>query len=414
MSRVWRIAVLLFWSVPAFSMPQFLQAFRDDPFRNPAIDGCGTCHVSPQGGGPRNPFGLAFMANGERITPLFRAQFPDHFIYPLSRVNDRLTIHFSDPDKKQIVTETDGMRSLVDVAATTVNGQPAGTAAAPAPPPPAAASLAAATSEIPVDPYAREGVFFGSNIVNLPDGKPLKAGEVDFLIGHRFLQDVDSAGPGALAGFDSPAWITFGGRVGLTDRISVGAQRSNFFRSLEDRTPIEINGAFQISRQKDTVPITLQLRGGVEGTQNFTDIYRPFFQVVATRTFADRVSVAAVPTFAYNTRGNAVIDQNLQNGVVLGVPIFGANHKNTQALGIGVGIRFWPTASIVGEYIPRLYGFKGELQDHPGLSVGLQKSTNRHTFELVVGRQVVMTAAQYSYQGTRSFRIGFNIFRRIR
>src|ERR1051325_10203324 len=207
MSRIWTIVVFLVWSIPAFSMPQFLQAFRADPFRNPAIDGCGTCHVSPQGGGPRNPFGLAFMANGERITPLFRAQFPDHFIYPLSRVNDRLTIHFSDPDKKQIVTETDGMRSLVDVAAT--------------------------TSEIPVDPYAREGVFFGSNIVNLPDGKPLKAGEVDFLIGHRFLQDVDSAGPGALAGFDSPAWITFGGRVGLTDRISVGAQRSNFFRSLE-------------------------------------------------------------------------------------------------------------------------------------------------------------------------------------
>jgi hypothetical protein len=265
------------------------------------------------------------------------------------------------------------------------------------------------TSEIPVDAYSREGVFFGSNIVNLPDGKPLKAGEVDFLIGHRFIQDINSAGPGALGGFDSAAWITFGGRVGLTDRISVGAQRSNFFRSFEDRTPVEINGAFQISRQKDTVPITLQLRGGVEGTQNFTDIYRPFFQVVATRTFADRVSVAAVPTFAYNTRGNAVIDRS-----VVGIPIFGANHKNTQALGVGVGIRFWPTASIVGEYIPRLYGFKGELQDHPGLSVGLQKSTNRHTFELVVGRQVVMTAAQYSYQGTRSFRIGFNIFRRIR
>src|SRR5207247_1552620 len=108
-------------------------------------------------------------------------------------------------------------------------------------------------------------------------------------------------------------------------------------------------------------------------------------QVVATRTFANRVSVAAVPTFAFNTRGNALIDQSL------GIPVFGADHKNTQALGVGVGIRFWPTASIVGEYIPRLNGFKGELEDHPGLSVGLQKSTNRHTFELVVGRQVVMT-----------------------
>jgi hypothetical protein len=48
------------------------------------------------------------------------------------------------------------------------------------------------------------------------------------------------------------------------------------------------------------------------------------------------------------------------------------------------------------------------------LSVGLQKSTNRHTFELVVGRQVAMTAAEYAFQGTDTFRIGFNIFRRIR
>ena len=408
MNRILAITFFLLWTVPAFSMPQFLQAFRTDPFRNPSLDGCGTCHVSPQGGGPRNPFGQAFMANGERFTALFRAQFPDHFNYPVTKISDRLTIHFSDPDKKQIVTETDGMRSLVDVAATTVNGQPASTAAAP-PPPPEAASLAASLAPaIPVDPYAREGVFFGSNIVNLPDGKPMKAGEVDFLIGHRFLQDINSAGPGGLAGFDSGAWITFGGRVGLTDRISVGAQRSNFFRSNQDRTPVEINGAFQVSRQKDSVPLTLQIRGGVDGTQNFTNIYRPFFQIVATRTFADRVSVAAVPTFAFNTRGNALLDQSL------GFRVFGADQKNTQALGVGVGIRFLPTASIVGEYIPRLNGFKGELENHPGLSVGLQKSTNRHTFELVVARQVVMTTADYSYQGTRSFRIGFNIFRRIR
>src|SRR5205085_3951456 len=141
----------------------------------------------------------------------------------------------SDPDKKQIVTETNGMKDVVDVAAVTVNGQPAGTTAAPALARAAVATRAQATSESPVDPYSKEGAYFGSNIVNLPDGKPLKAGEVDFLIGHRFSQDISSAGPGALWGFDSGAYITFGGRVGLTDRISVGAMRSNFFRSFQDQ-----------------------------------------------------------------------------------------------------------------------------------------------------------------------------------
>lgn len=409
MNRLLAFAIFFSWTLPAFSMPQFLQAFRADPFRNPAIDGCGTCHVNPEGGGPRNPFGQAFMANGERITTLFRAQYPDHFIFPVSKVNDALTIYFSDPEKKQIVTEAAGTKSVVDVAATTVNGQPAGTAAAPGAPPPSAAAFTAATTPVsPVDPYSKEGAYFGSNIVNLPNGKPLKQWEVDFLIGHRFLQDINSAGPGALWGFDSGAYITFGGRVGLTDRISVGVLRSTFFRTFEDRTPIEFNGAFQVSRQKDTVPITIQLRAGLEGSENFTNLYRPFVQAVATRTFADRVSFTAVPTFAWNTRGDAITDQNL------GIRTFGISHRNTVALGVGVGIRVLPTVSVVGEYIPRLAGFEGEVQNHPGLSAGLQKSTNRHTFELTVGRQVVMTTPAYSYQGVRSFRVGFNIFRRIR
>ena len=405
-NRITTIAIfLLLGSVPAFSMPQFLQAFRADPFRNPAVDGCGTCHVNAEGGGPRNPFGQAFQSAGEHFTPLLRAQFPDRFIYPVSKVSDRLTIHFSDPEKKQIVTETDGTMTLVDTAATTVNGQPAGTPSAPAQAPATVASASLAeTSKVPVDPYSREGAYFGSNIVNLPNGKPLKRGEVDFLIGHRFLQDISAAGPGGLWGFDSGAYITFGGRVGITDRISVGAQRSNFFRSFQDRTPIEFNGQFQISRQSAEVPITVQARLGVEGSQNFTDLYRPFLQVVATRTFKDRVSLTAAPTFAFNTRNPETFLR----------PVFGFQHRNTQALGLGVGIRFLPTVSLVGEVIPRVHGFRGEVKDYAGLSVGLQKSTNRHTFELVVGRQVVMTTAAYAYQGTDTFRVGFNIYRRIR
>src|SRR5207244_3540500 len=126
MTRIWGITIILLCGVPAFAMPQFLQAFRGDPFRNPAVNGCGTCHLSAEGGGPRNAFGQAFQSSGEHFTPMLRAQFPDRFVYPVSKISDSVTIHFSDPDKKQIVTETDGMKSLVDVAAVTVNGQPAG------------------------------------------------------------------------------------------------------------------------------------------------------------------------------------------------------------------------------------------------------------------------------------------------
>lgn len=406
MRRLLALFVFVCSSAPAFAMPQFLQLYRSDPFRNPAVDGCITCHMSPQGGDARNAFGQAFENGGETITPMLRAQFPDRFVFPTSRAGGAMTIYFSDPENKQIVVESAGVKNLVDAANKTVNGSPAATANAAAAPAAQTFASRSGKPEIPVDTYSREGAYFGSNIVNLSNGKPLKQGEVDFLIGHRFGQDVKSAGFDALGGFDSFATITFGGRVGLTNRLSVGVQRSNYFRNAQDQKQIEFNSALQISRQSDSVPITLQGRAGIEGAQNFHSLYRPFVQLVATRTFKDRVSFTLEPTFAFNTR----------NSQTFTAPelLYGANHKNTQALGVGVGIRFLPTASIVGEYIPRLGGFRGERKDYAGLSVGLQKSTNRHTFELVVGRQEVMTVAEYAFQGTDTFRIGFNIYRRIR
>ena len=93
---------------------------------------------------------------------------------------------------------------------------------------------------------------------------------------------------------------------------------------------------------------------------------------------------------------------------------FGEDHNITISLGIGAGIQLFPSTSLVGEYIPRLWGFEGELYDRPGVSIGLQKSTFRHTFELVVGRQEVMSTSRYAVQGNDTFKIGFNIYRRVR
>src|SRR5205809_74935 len=155
-----RLAIVLFLSgsAPAFAMPQFLQMFRSDPFRNPAFDGCNTCHMSPEGGDARNMFGQAFESAGERITTLLRAQFPDRFIYPVSKVSETLTIHFSDPNNKQVVVEAGGMKNLVDVERKTVNDTPAVFPSAPAAATSAVSGTQAAErrSEVPVDPYARQ------------------------------------------------------------------------------------------------------------------------------------------------------------------------------------------------------------------------------------------------------------------
>jgi hypothetical protein len=414
MTRFLALIVVLLFCVPAYAMPQFLQLYRSDPFRNPAVDGCITCHMSAQGGDARNPFGEAFDAAGFQITPMLRAQFPDRFVYPISRVSDALTIHFTDPDKKQLVVEAGGTKNLVDVDRTTVNGNPSTNTTSPriiATP-----DSQATQSEVPVDQDAREGAFFGTNIVNLPNGKPQKGGGVDFFIGHRFGQDIKSAGLGRLFGFDTGAAITYGIRAGLSDRVSFYVYRTNL--ALDQI--ISLGSTVQATRQDATMPVTLQLRGGVDGVRNF-GLYRkennprdrqysPLIQVVATRTFKDRFSVTAVPMFVFNTRNEEL--HNAANSI-------GIDHNHTISLGIGAGFRFLPTTSIVGEYIPRLWGFKaGDLdfspKDQERISVGLQKSTFRHTFQLVVSRQFAMTPARYAVQGRDTFHIGFNIYRKLR
>src|ERR1051325_2057208 len=94
MRRFLAIAFLFVSSLPAYAMPQFLDLYRNAPFRNPSVDGCNTCHMSPQGGDARNAFGEAFDRAGFQITPLLRAQFPDCFAYHVTQVGFNLRVYF--------------------------------------------------------------------------------------------------------------------------------------------------------------------------------------------------------------------------------------------------------------------------------------------------------------------------------
>jgi hypothetical protein len=371
--------------------------------------------MSAQGGDARNVFGEGFAAANYRITPMLRAQFPDRFTYPILRVSDALTVHFTDPGRREVVVETAGMKSLVDVERTTVNGVPATQTTSPTRIVTPQVSQDA-PSEVPVHRDAREGAFFGSTIVNLPNGKPVAKGGVDFFIGHRFSENISSAGLAGLFGFDSAAAVEFGAQFGVTDRLSFSAFRTNV------RKTIVLGSGLQLTRQDASMPLTLQFRAGVEAPNNFgiydTDDnpeerqYSPHIHLVMTRSFNDRFSFSLIPMFTFNTRDELFTDPELA---------LGAEHNNTISLGIGMGYRFLPSTSIVGEYIPRLWGFKSRFRDFPGISkdqerisVGLQKSTFRHTFELVVSRQLAMTPAQYAVSGVDTFRVGFNIYRKLR
>jgi len=108
------ITFLLIAIPPAFALPDFLSAYMSDAFKKSNSEGCGLCHMDPNGGGERNSFGEAFLNGGFNITPMMRAQFPDKFAYPTAKVGD-MVVHFSDPQNKAIVIESGGKKIMVDL-----------------------------------------------------------------------------------------------------------------------------------------------------------------------------------------------------------------------------------------------------------------------------------------------------------
>src|SRR4029079_15425041 len=116
------LLVFLFSASTAFARPDFLEDFRRDPFRRAEIDGCNTCHNSPQGGDARNACGQAFESSGSRITPILRAQFPDRFVFPISRPAADSAFYFSDTAARQVFVERSGMRMLVALEEKAVDG----------------------------------------------------------------------------------------------------------------------------------------------------------------------------------------------------------------------------------------------------------------------------------------------------
>ena len=63
------LAAILLTATSSYALPQYQIRFSQDPFSRPELRGhCSTCHINPNGGGPRNPFGEAFEKHNLRST----------------------------------------------------------------------------------------------------------------------------------------------------------------------------------------------------------------------------------------------------------------------------------------------------------------------------------------------------------
>lgn len=242
-----------------------------------------------------------------------------------------------------------------------------------------AGAYSGATTAQPVAPPRRAQVRrerrasdHSNRIVNLPTTRPIHRGLFEYFIAHRFTFPIFREGsPSRAFGLDSSANVVFGFHYGLAENIAVSFNRSKFDQIMD------ISGEFSPLQQTEQgMPVSLLARVGVAGNDNFglspsgvrpggqRYHYSPYFQMSTSHSFQDRLTLYAVPSLIFNSRDEAYL--------IFG-PGFGREHNHTVSVGLGGSLRLTSSAFLVGEYIPRIWGFRGVFKDRPAVLLAITR-----------------------------------------
>ena len=399
---------------PAWALPEFLLRFSRDPFSRPEFRAqCSTCHINPQGGGPRNPFGSAFERNDHIVTPEFRQAWPSHFLPSVTTApvasaqgEARATVL---ANEREAVLEIGGERYRLNVREAKLEKITPEEAARLIAAPPAPAAVVQ-EPKLPL----RDQPTFDHTLVNLPTALPFEPGSLSLRFTHRFTQPVirvgeDCAGCAGLSdllGLDSFSFSSLGGTYGITDRLAVSLYR----------TPLEQNyefgGSFQLRRQRGREPFSAAARVSVESRLLFNPDAgeNERFQTAnlafpVSRAFRDLAEVFVVPMVSF--RANPLASEP---GPFIAE---GETRSNQGVVGLGASIRLRPRTAVVAEWMPRVAGYRASGTRN-AYSFGILRSTNRHVFELVLTNTVATTTSRSPSAGSSDFALGFNLYRRLR
>ncbi|MCZ6488959.1 MAG: DUF5777 family beta-barrel protein [Acidobacteria bacterium] len=393
------ICCQFFYAPNLYALPEFLLRFSQDPFSRAEFRGqCSTCHVDPQGGGPRNPFGSAFEKNDHLVTPEFRQAWPSHFVSsvaadPVPAGGGELQATFLASEQETIL-EINGEHFRLNTKEAKLEKITPEMAAGLIAAPPAPAATAPEV-KLPL----RAQPTFDHYLVNLPTNVPHERGSLSMRFTHRFAQPVFDSGIGDLYGLDSFSFSSLGGEVGITSSLT-----AIVYRSPLDKT-IEMGGAFQLLRQGGNKPLSASVRVTVEGRNNFQDFYTTNLVFPVSHAIANLAEVFVVPLVSFNANPFASFATQFDPE--------GQSRSHTAAVGLGASIRFRPRSAFVVEWMPRVAGFRGRFSRN-AYSFGIQRSTNRHVFELVLTNSLGTTTSRAVTDGIRDFTLGFNIYRRLR
>jgi len=271
---------------------------------------------------------------------------------------------------------------------------------------PAAAPQAPGYDE-DLDPDPAEPDF---TVVTLPTNLRLPKHKLAFRLTHRFSRPLGEGSFSDLLadffGFDSHAQVGLGLRFGLFRGTQLGLYRTS------DRT-ILIHAQQELVHEGKS-PLGLSLAAGIEGLENFglTDLppgtpplheFSPSVGVVLSRKLGTRGAVYAVPSWVGDTRV---------------APSTPGAEDNTLVLGLGARLRLTGTMSVLGEYHPRLAGYRGDLGSGDAAALGtfgVEWRVGGHSFQLNFSNALGTTPAQVARgaQGLDGWFIGFNLTRKF-
>lgn len=228
-------------------------------------------------------------------------------------------------------------------------------------------------------------------LIALPTTLRLPAGASAFRITHRFARPLGQGTFGDLAsdlfGLDGGAQVGLELRYGVLRATQVGLHRTS------NRT-IQFFLQRQVAGQDADFPLSIDVVGSVEGTDNFTDRYSPGLGVVVSRELGDRAAVYAEPFWVGST-----------------TPFDGAaGDDSTLMLGLGTRLRLGGTLYGVFEFVPRLTGYApGDSQ----VAFAIEKRAGGHSFQIGVGNAFGTTYGQVARGGFDDWYMGFNITRKF-
>ena len=246
----------------------------------------------------------------------------------------------------------------------------------------------------PVDDAALKLAEPDFTLIALPTALRLPKFGSAFRVTHRFTRPLGSGDFGDLAadffGMDTGAQIGLEYRFGIIPSGQIGVLRTS------DRE-IEFFAEYGIFRQGPGRWFEVVALASIESGDNFKDAKSPALGAVVSRRAGDAVAFYVEPIWVNNSNPfpKEVVD-----------------HNDTFMIGLGARIRIRPTVYIVGEFSPRVSGYRpGSTQG----GIAIEKRAGGHQFQLNFGDAFGTTMTQIARGGPdgSNWYLGFNISRKF-